>query len=555
MGAKAMVMHVIPPKGGAVVLPTNNVLAMRARDPWQESTQKSRDVAMQREVIVNTIQKMLVEGVSQNNAVALLLERHAANMLPPYIAAAMKSTAKNGRVSPTRSTICSWIADYKTEGLNGLLPEHKGRVVEPSSWMGPALEYFNNPSKPEMSAVYRRLVEVDKFAVTYDQVRNYLNGVPSMLGRNSPARIGKNLYRLTQKDYIRRSTENALAGDVYVADGYRADVYLAHPVTGDLWRPELTVAMDLHSRYIVGWRADEHEGTIAVQNMWAEAFARHNHVPPFLYIDNGSGYKNHLMNDETAGFYARAGIQEIIHSLPGNPHGKGWIERFFRIVKDDFLKLWKPEFYCGSDMAAEVKNMVVREIKTKKLQPPTLQEFIEAFNAWLDRYHEREHPENKHVTRASLWSALVPIPPHTTEHELKRQVAKLTVKRASVTHDRRSYGHPDLLAFNGQQILLEYDLMVNEIAVVRTLDGRWICNANLIGRRDAVDTSRLDEKRKSSAADSMKRLQKKMDEAQARAGRVIDMNKLADALLPEEIDVTPAPEQNGGIVIDLNDFE
>lgn len=553
MGAKAMVMHVVPPSGGKVVLPTSNVLAMRARDPWQEATAKARDVAMQREMIVNTIQKMVQEGISQNNAVALLLARHADGILPQYMSSAMQATAKNNRPAPTRSTICSWCADYKAEGLTGLLPDHKGRVKEAALWWGPALEYFNNPSKPDISAVYRRLVEVDKFPCTYDQVRNYINSVPAMLGRYSPARLGKNLYRLSEKDYIKRSTQNALPGDVYVADGYRADVYLAHPVTGDLWRPELTVAIDLRSRCVVGWRADEHEGTIAVQNMWAEAFARHNHVPPFLYIDNGSGYKNKLMSDEAVGFYNRVGVQQIIHSLPGNPHGKGWIERFFLIVKEDFLKLWKPAFYCGNDMASEAKQLTVRQIKSQRLQPPSLQEFIEAFNDWIERYHNRPHPENKEVTRLSLWAELVPIPPHATLPEMKRQVAKVNVRRGFVTQDKRTYRHHDLLAFNGQDLLLEYDLMVNEIAVIRTLDGRWICNASLVKSIDAVDTNRLEEKRKASAASATKRLEKKLAETQARAGRVIDLDAITNNLEVEEIDVTPAP-QISNIEIDLNDF-
>lgn len=549
-----MVMHVVPPSGGKAVSPISNVLAIRARDPWNEATQKSRETAMQREIIVTAITAMTNTGLTQNKAIALLLERNLAvqNKLPGYIAQAMVATAKAGREAPTRSTICEWIASYKAEGLNGLLPNHQGRVVESSSWWGPALEYFNKPTKPDISAVHRHLVEVEKFAVTYDQVRHYLNSVPAMLGRNSPARLGKNLYRLTEKAYIRRSTENALAGDVYVADGYRADIYLAHPVTGDLWRPELTVGMDLHSRCIVAWRADEHEGTIAVQNMWAEAFARWGHVPPFLYIDNGSGYKNRLMSDEAVGFYHRAGIQQIIHSIPGNPHGKGWIERFFRIVKDDFLKLWRPQFYCGHDMASEVQQLTVREVKAGRLQLPTLQEFTEAFNAWLERYHQRPHPENKDVTRAQLWAELVPIPPHATVHELKRQVAELTVRRATVTHGRRTYGHPDLIAFNGQKVLLEYDLMVNEVGVIRTLDGRWICDAHLVGRRDAVDTNRLEEKRQASAESTIKRLERKMDEQKARAGRVIDVDSMTDALLPDEIDVTPS--STGSIEIDLTDI-
>lgn len=555
MGAKQMVMHVVPPSGGKVVVPTANVLAMRARDPWREATAKAREVAMQREIIVNTIQKMVLDGISQNNSVGLLLARHESGSLQQFVATAMTSTAKAGRSAPTRSTICSWVAAYKTEGLTGLLPDHKGRVVESASWWGPALEYYNSPSKPDISAVFRRLVEVDNFAVSYDQVRHYLGSVPAMLGRNSPARIGKNLYRLTEKAYIRRSTENALAGDVYVADGYRADIYLAHPVTGDLWRPELTVGMDLHSRYIVAWRADEHEGTIAVQNMWAEAFARWGHVPPFLYIDNGSGYKNKLMSDEAVGFYQRAGIEQIIHSIPGNPHGKGWIERFFRIVKDDFLKLWRPEFYCGHDMASEVAQLTVREIKAKRLQPPTLQEFAEAFNAWLDRYHERQHPENKDVTRASLWAELVPIPPHATVFELKRQVAQLRVRRGMLKHEKRMYRHIDLLPFNGTDVLLEYDLMCNEVAVIRTINGRWICDAHLVKSIDAVNTNRLEEKRQASAESAIKRLNKKMDEQMARAGRVIDMDAIADALPAELIDVTPEPTNKTSIEIDLNDIE
>jgi putative transposase len=549
-----MVMHVVPPSGGKVVLPTGNVLAMRARDPWREATAKAREVATQREIIVNAVMSMVRDGVTQNNAVALIIERNLAtpNRLQPYIAAAMAFTAKKDRKSPTRSTICAWCADYKAEGLEALLPDHKGRVIESAAWWGSALEHYNNPSKPDMSAVYRLLLEVEGFAVTYDQVRHYLSSVPAMLGRNSPARIGKNLYRLTEKAYIRRSTEHALAGDVYVADGYRADVYLAHPVTGDIWRPELTVGMDLRSRVIVGWRADEHEGTIAVQNMWAEAFARYNHVPPFLYVDNGSGYKNKLMSDEATGFYARSGIQQIIHAIPGNPHGKGWIEQFFRIMKDDFLKLWRPHFYCGDDMAPEVLQHTVREIKASRLQLPTLEEFTDAFNAWLVRYENRPHPEDKSVNRIELWNQLIPIPPHTTLSDLKRQVVTLTVRRACVTHGKRAYGHPDMLAFNGEKVLLEYDLMVNEIGVIRTIDGRWICDAHLIKRIDALDTTRLEDKRVARAEDAIKRLEKKMQEQKDRAGHVIDADAITDYLTieGESTVVDGAP-----LMLDLNDID
>ena len=328
---------------------------------------------------------------------------------------------------------------------------------------------------------------------------------------------------------------------MYVADGYCADVYLAHPITGDIWRPELTVAIDLRSRCIVGWRADEHEATTAVQNMWAECFAHWNHVPPILYVDNGSGYKNKLMDDELTGFYSRAGVQQIIHAIPGNPHGKGWIERTFRIVKDDFLKLWKPAFYCGTDAAPENLRRVVNECKNKRMTPPSLAEFTEAFNAWIVRFHNRPHPEDKTVTRAQLWSQLVPIPPAATLPELKRQAVTLTVRRAAITQSRRTYGHPNLHAFNGKKVVLEYDLMDDNIAVIRDLDGRWICDAHLINNRHAIANNRLEEKRIGRTNHALKRLEKKMDEQRARGALVIDADAIAEAAAPLML---PEPEQH-----------
>ncbi|BCB28417.1 hypothetical protein SKTS_33030 [Sulfurimicrobium lacus] len=528
-----MIKRIESATGGAtVVMPTAKVLALRSRDPWREATDRARQEALSREGVVLYVRGLTDSGVTQNNAVLLLLERGMAGNLPPHVAYMLAGSAKADRAAPSRSAICEWCAQYREGGIAALLPDHKGRVVEAAGWWGPALEYYNVPGKPDMSAVHRRLVEVDGFAVSYDQVRNYLTGVPAMLGRNSPARIGKNLYRLTEKAYIRRSTENALPGDVYVADGYRADVYLAHPVTGDIWRPELTVAIDMRSRFPVGWRADEHEGTYAVQNMWAECFARWNHVPPLLYVDNGSGYKNKLMSDEMTGFYARAGVQQVIHAIPGNPHGKGWVERFFRIVKDDFLKLWRPEFYCGTDMAPEALSHTVREVKAGRLALPTLAQFSDAFNEWMLRYAYRPHPEDKNVTRAELWSQLVPIPPHASVTELKRQAVTLTVQRASVKHGRREYKHPELHAFNGQKLVLEYDLMDDRIAVMRTLEGRWICDAHLISAIDAIAPNRMEEKRVARVDDAMKRLEKKMDEQKARAGLLIDADAVAEGALP-----------------------
>ncbi len=536
MKGSAIVKRIEPSKGagGAVaVMPTAQVLALRARDPWREATDRARQVATWRETVVAYVRTLTDEGVTQNNAVALLLERGAAGRLPAHFAVALAGAAKAGRSAPSRSAICEWCAQYREGGISALLPDHKGRVVEAAGWWGPALEYFNSPSQPDMSAVYRRLVEVDHFPVSYDQVRNYLTGVPAMYGRNSPARIGRNLYKLTEKAFIRRSVLCALPGDILAADGYCADVYLAHPLTGGLWRPELTVCIDVRSGFVPYWRADEHEGTYAVQNMWAEAFSRWNHTPIFLYVDNGSGHKNRMMSDENVGFYKRAGIVEVIHALPGNPHGKGWIERFFRSMKDDFLKMEFPQFYCGTDAAPESLRYVVNEVNAGRLEAPSLAEFTEKFNAWLMRYHSRPSPAEPRRTRSEVWGELQPIPPADSVKELKRQATQLTVRRASIKHYKREYGHPELHAFNGQKLTIEYDLVDSSFVVVRTLDGRWICDAPLIKAIGVIAENRLEDGRQLRAESAIKRLQKKMDEQQARAGRVIDADAVADGAVLE----------------------
>ncbi|MCL2160691.1 MAG: Mu transposase C-terminal domain-containing protein [Betaproteobacteria bacterium] len=529
----ATLMKIVPgdPRRPAI-RPTAQVLMLRERDPWKEASDRARQVAVCRETIVLAIRNRPDQHSTLTSAIANLIERAHGSVLSPHVTSALRSAAKSGRPTPGRSAIFEWVKLYEEGGINALLPEHKGRVTESASWWGPALEYFNQPSKPSMAAVYNRLREVDGFVVTYDQVRGYLSSVPAQVGRYSPARLGKKLYRLTERAYVRRCTANALPGDVYVADGYRGDIYLAHPVTGDIWRPEFTCAIDLRSRVPVGWRADEHEGTYAVQNMWAETFTRWGHVPPMLYVDNGSGYKNRFMDGELTGFYSRAGVQQIIHSIPGNPHGKGWVERFFRTVKEDFIKIEFPAFYCGDDAAPDALNRIVREVKAGRLQLPSLAEFTIAFNAWIARYVRRAHPEDKSVTRAELWGELQPLPPAASVAELKRQAVTLTVRRASVKHGRREYGHPDLHAYNHAKVILEYDLMDNAVAVVRDLKGRWICDARLISAIDAIDKTRLDEKREQRAADAMKRLEKKMAEQRARAGVVLDADALVDSAMP-----------------------
>ncbi len=518
----------LKPAPGPTVLPLRQALkAKPGVDAWEAATFRARDVAKKRIAVVSYVKTMMDQGIKQSRAIDLLLERFDSGVLVTDTYLAMQATAASKRPRPERSAIHKWVKDYKDKGRVGLLPGHQGRVNRPKDWWPWSMHYYNLPTKPDVSTVHRLLVEQHEFEVSYDQVLSYLRNLPGQFGKDGAARLGKNLYRLKQKPYITRTTQHLKPGDLWAADGYCADVYLAHPLTGKIWRPELTVSIDVFSRYPVCWRADEHEGTVAVQNMWAEAVHRWQHLPIELYVDNGSGHKNKLMSDELTGFYVRSGI-DVIHAIPGNPHGKGWIERFFRTVRDDFLKVWRPECYCGDDMAPEALNKTYRDIQAGRFALPTYAEFAAAFNAWIERYVKRPHPESPDTTPEQLWSTLDPVAPHQSLAELKRQAVLLTVNRGRIKHYGRIYGHADLYQFNGQKLILEYDMLDDKVAVIRAQDGRLVCDAYLIAAMDVRDPNRQEEKRRKRLENQVKRGERKLEEQKARAGLVIDVDSVVD---------------------------
>lgn len=510
-------------------------LSTAIRSPWQLATTHAKKAAMTREVLVLQVEAEMRAGCSQNLAVDLLLARISDGRVPARISDAAIAAAKSGRTSPSRSQLCEWVKSYREEGVSGLLPQHKGRVRMEGGWEGLSLELYSQPSKPDMSAVHRQVTEVHGIRCSYDQVKNYLNALPANLGKMSPARIGRKLYKLTERAWVERCTTHLLPGDVYMADGYRADVYLAHPLTGDIWRPEIVHIIDLRSRVMVGYRLIAHEGAYDIMISWAECFERWSHVPPMLYIDNGSGYKNRLTEDESASYYGRAGVQHVIHSIPHNPHGKGHIERYHRIVKDDFLKMWQPEFYCGEDAAPDSLSRVVTECKAKRLQPPTVEAFIAAYNEWIVRYNNRPHPEpeDAHRSKLEIWRELSPIPPHASAREIARPSVRRTVRRAKVEMMGRRYMHPDLHAWNHVEVLVEHDLLNDAVVTIRDVQGKMICDAPKVSARDVISTSFMEETRLKALANATTRLQKKIDEQKARAGQLIDAESVAEGALPD----------------------
>src|SRR5207342_3820466 len=89
--------------------------------------------------------------------------------------------------------------------------------------------------------------------------------------------------------------------------------------------------IDDHSRALVGYRWGHGEDTVRLEAALRAALAARG-VPQRIYVDNGSAF----VDKQLLRACASLGIR-LVHSKPGQPAGRGKIERVFRTVRDQFL--------------------------------------------------------------------------------------------------------------------------------------------------------------------------------------------------------------------------
>src|SRR5271157_4113249 len=89
--------------------------------------------------------------------------------------------------------------------------------------------------------------------------------------------------------------------------------------------------LDDHSRAVMAARWGYFEDSVRLAAALRPALAARG-VPEAIYVDNGSAFVDAALKRAAA----RLGIK-ITHSAPGRPQGRGKIERFFGIVRQEFL--------------------------------------------------------------------------------------------------------------------------------------------------------------------------------------------------------------------------
>lgn len=502
-------------------------------DPWATATDAQRRKAG---LVTAVIAPVIDAGLAAASGACWLhlkLKAHAAPM------AAQQAAALLGRELPSEPTLKRWVLSFRAGGKNALLPQHKGRPATVFEWQIRATHLWANGVKSGYADIAWKL-RGEGYEVKGHQVMRHIQRlVASVGGENSPARMGKHLYKLNRKKYTRRHMNDVLPGDIYIGDGHTADCYVAHPSTGGLHRAELTVFMDAKSRYVVGWFMSESETKESTLFALRNALRDADHVPAFVYVDRGPGYRAKMLSADTTGWYTTYGIG-LIGALPGNANGKGWIERFFRTVRDKHDKFFEGgEFYCGDDMAPEINRRLSVDVKTGKRRLASLAQYRDSFTQWLNQYHNEPMDVLDGATPKQVWAGLQKVAVGTPLDAIARQRVERTVGHEEVRLDNRHYYAQALFAYDGQKVLVEYDLEDDRDVWVLDMKGRFIVKAPLVHKIPMLPDSRMEQQKDIRAVEQIKRLEQHADEARARRQDPITAStQFADI---EALSYTPSP--------------
>lgn len=198
--------------------------------------------------------------------------------------------------------------------------------------------------------------------------------------------------------------------------------------------------IDDHSRALVGYRWGHSEDTVHLQGALRLGLSARG-VPKTVYLDNGSA----MVSGQLLRALAVLGIR-LTHSKPGQPAGRGKIERVFRTIRDQFLV----ELAVPGALAAVTD---ISELNT-------------LFTAWVETvYHQRVHTE-------------------TQQTPLERFLATGPIAQ------------PDLLLLR-EAFLWSHHRKVSKTATISVFGNSYEVDAALVGRTvevifDPFDLTRLD---------------------------------------------------------------
>lgn len=242
-------------------------------------------------------------------------------LLVRELAAHVLELPDGSRKEFSRATFDRWIRAYREAGLQGLRPQPRsdqGAVRKAPELLEEACQLRREAPRRSAERISLMLLRVHGVRVSPRTISAHLR------------RRGLDRLSLAGQPRVFGRYEADRPNEVWIGDVLHGP-FVPHPRGPNSRRAYLFMLVDDHSRLVLHGRWVTQESTRSGQNVLREAILAHG-SPENLYLDNGSPYANAALERSCAVLGIR-----LVHSRPGEPAGRGKIERAFRFVRDAFL--------------------------------------------------------------------------------------------------------------------------------------------------------------------------------------------------------------------------
>ncbi|MGH9037865.1 MAG: DDE-type integrase/transposase/recombinase [Acidimicrobiia bacterium] len=249
------------------------------------------------------------------------------------------------RVRVSRNTLDRWIRAWRAGGFEALYPDPRVGVPRaPAEVLELAVALRKEAPERTAAQVAAIIAEAKGWAPHERTIQRHFARLGLRRGDPRPRRA----YGRFQA---------GCPNELWVGDALHGPV-----ISGR--KAYLFAFLDDCSRVATGYRWGHVEDTLRLEAALRQGLAARG-VPSRLYVDNGSPFASRQLLRACACLRIA-----LVHSTPGEPAGRGKIERFFRTVRDQFLVEVEAR---GAEGLAELNRL---------------------FTAWVEAvYHPRAHSE------------------------------------------------------------------------------------------------------------------------------------------------------------------
>ncbi len=495
--------------------PARAVEGVLVDNAWDELTERQRDCALARLAFVREIERAR-EHVSLKAIIAELVAKAAAGELPEHLAGQVTNAVRAG-AGLSRPNLERWVSDFRKGGKLALAPRKTG-VAKNSDvpvWWYEFKPFWQQPQKPSMAEAHRN------YKAQTPGPHASLRQVAYFMGRLSEEAI--NWGRMSEQElkayqaFKRLNFDHLDPNDVWQIDGHKFDALVINPLTGQRFRPEVTVIIDWATRVWTGFSVNLAESSISTADAIRDAVVQRG-MFAILYTDNGPGFKDNALIDKVCDVLGGT----LSRALPYNSQAKGLVERFHHSVLVRLAKRYPS--YIGEDMDKQAATSAhkislallkegTREAKQRmKLWVPELDTFYQDLLAEVRQYNDTPHSELpkvrdyntgvlRHMTPNEMWNraverGFVAMTGRPHEVEMMCRPTKVVVtRRGEVRFMNQIYFSKELVPMHGEDVVIRFDFRDGSRVWVFDLDGVLICEALFEGNsvdakpRTAIDAA------------------------------------------------------------------